>query len=69
FERAFSPEAPPPAEVAVRMLVTSEDQGEVESFGVTRDGARITVSFREQATNLTVAEGVPEVARPGQGGR
>jgi Tol biopolymer transport system component len=71
FERAFTPEAPPvpaAAEVAARLLVPSEDQGEVESFGVSRDGARVTVSFREQSTNLTVAEGVPEVARPGRSG-
>ena len=75
FERPFAPDAAASAHSALeatpqtqpRLLVPSEDEGAVESFGVAKDGARITVSFREQATNLTLAEGVPDVAPPRRG--
>ena len=70
FERAFSPDATASAAGALeahaegqsRLLVPSEDEGAVESFGVSKDGARITVSFREQATNLTLVEGLIDLA-------
>ena len=75
FERPFAPDAAASAHGALeatpqtqpRLLVPSEDEVAVESFGVAKDGTRITVSFREQATNLTLAEGVPDVAPPRRG--
>ncbi|HXT19549.1 MAG TPA: protein kinase, partial [Thermoanaerobaculia bacterium] len=52
FERPFAVDAASSAggalEAPPRLLVASLDEGAVESFGVSKDGARITVSFREQ---------------------
>ncbi|HEV8242145.1 MAG TPA: protein kinase [Thermoanaerobaculia bacterium] len=73
FERAFAADAVSSSateaarEAQPRLLVASEDEVAVESFGVSKDGTRITVSFREQATNLTLAEGLPDVAPPRRG--
>jgi Tol biopolymer transport system component len=58
FEQPFSPGA---GSAAPRMVVPSDGDAATESFGISPDGARIAVSFREQATNLMLAEGVPGV--------
>jgi Tol biopolymer transport system component len=44
-----------------RLVVPSDGDAITESFGCAPDGSRITVSFREQAANLMVADAVPGV--------
>jgi Tol biopolymer transport system component len=47
-----------------RILAPSDPDSPLESFGISPDGARITVSFEEQFTALMLAEGVPGIEPP-----
>jgi Tol biopolymer transport system component len=60
LEQPFALDA---VEGAALTVVPSEGDAAVESFGLSSDGERITVSFREQASNLMIADGVPGIGR------
>jgi Tol biopolymer transport system component len=56
FEQLVSPDGK--AAGAPRLLLPSEGEAATESFGIAPDGGTLTVSFREQDSNLMLVEGV-----------
>jgi eukaryotic-like serine/threonine-protein kinase len=48
----------------VRPLANLDPDLLPESFGISPDGSRITISFAEQTSNLMLAEHVPGISRP-----
>jgi hypothetical protein len=61
FEQPFPPLGPGPAAPSPRLVLLSEGDAVTETFALSPDGQRLVVSFREQAQNLMLAEGVPGV--------
>ncbi|MGD8377227.1 MAG: protein kinase [Acidobacteriota bacterium] len=47
-----------------RPLAGFTDEYGVESFGISPDGSRITLTILEETSNIRIAEGVPGVTRP-----
>ncbi|MBI3666864.1 MAG: PD40 domain-containing protein [Acidobacteria bacterium] len=47
-----------------RMLVEVDAGHEIETFGISPDGTRVTIAVREPQTNLMQAENVPGIAPP-----
>jgi serine/threonine protein kinase len=52
-----------------RSYVAYDPDSPTESFGISPDGSRITVSFGEQFTALMLAEGVPGIRPPQRSGK
>jgi hypothetical protein len=53
----------------VRTLVGFDSDMLPESFSISPDGSRITISFAEQTSNLMLAERVPGISRPARRSR
>ena len=47
-----------------RRLVAMEPDLAAESIGISPDGARLTIAYWDQLSNLMVAEHVPGIERP-----
>jgi Tol biopolymer transport system component len=61
FELPVPPLAEGRAAAQPRPVLLSAEEANTETFALTGDGRRLVVSFREQAQNLMLAEGVPGV--------